>query len=295
MRHVIRLSKELKEQVIDAMMKVADKEMTESELSKVFFDTVQAQVVPEEKRVGYERWSSVRNWLVPDFRARAIKTPAIQQEHAMEKDELRKAVEEIIKERIDKLAKQTVDAIQGLANEMDHRSDNRDKAIDAIGKIVQDSNGKIAVMASVTNDLVKALKDVFVTLELQKHTLSVEVNKEIERIAKDVMPTIELVEDASDLRFSVVIIGLIANQENVIKEKFGKRLKLSFVTSQQASRNKGLTMKYRNANAILGMSGFMSHSGSFNQFKHKFKAVSGGMTSLINELEALCKIVKSVE
>lgn len=292
MRHVIRLSKELKEQVIDAMMKVADKEMTESELSKVFFDTVQAQVVPEEKRVGYERWSSVRNWLVPDFRARAIKTPAIQQEHAMEKDELRNAVEEIIKGHIDKLVKDTADVAEAIVKEMDRRSDNRDKAIDGIGKIVQDSNGKIAVMASVTNELVKALKDVFVTLELQQHTLSVEVNKEIKRIAKEVMPTIEAVEDASDVRFSIVIIGLLPAQENVIKERFGKQFKLSFVTSQQAAKNKSMSVKYKNADVIIGMGGFMSHSGSFNQFKNKLKTVHGGITSLISELEALVNLMQ---
>ena len=292
MRHVIRLSKELKEQVIDAMMKVADKEMTESELSKVFFDTVQAQVVPEDKRVGYERWSSVRNWLVPDFRAKAIKAPTTQQEHTMDKDELRKAVEEIIKGHIDKLVKDTADVAEAIVKEMDRRTDNRDEAIQAIGKIVQDSNGKIAVMASVTNDLVKALKDVFVTLELQKHTLSVEVNKEIERIAKEVMPTIEAVEDASDIRFSIVIIGLLPAQENVIKERFGKKFKLSFVTSQQAAKNKGMSVKYKNADVIIGMGGFMSHSGSFNQFKNKLKTVHGGMTSLISELEALVNIMR---
>ena len=292
MRHVIRLSKELKEQVIDAMMKVADKEMTESELSKVFFDTVQAQVVPEDKRVGYERWSSVRNWLVPDFRAKAISAPAAQQEHAMDKDELRKAVEEIIKGHIDKLVKDTADVAEAIVKEMDRRTDNRDEAIQAIGKIVQDSNGKIAVMASVTNDLVKALKDVFVTLELQKHTLSVEVNKEIERIAKEVMPTIEAVEDASDIRFNIVIIGLLPAQENVIKERFGKKFKLSFVTSQQAAKNKGMSVKYKNADVIIGMGGFMSHSGSFNQFKNKLKTVHGGMTSLISELEALVNIMR---
>jgi len=292
MRHVIRLSKELKEQVIDAMMKVADKEMTESELSKVFFDTVQAQVVPEDKRVGYERWSSVRNWLVPDFRAKAISAPAAQQEHTMDKDELRKAVEEIIKGHIDKLVKDTADVAEAIVKEMDRRTDNRDEAIQAIGKIVQDSNGKIAVMASVTNDLVKALKDVFVTLELQKHTLSVEVNKEIERIAKEVMPTIEAVEDASDIRFNIVIIGLLPAQENVIKERFGKKFKLSFVTSQQAAKNKGMSVKYKNADVIIGMGGFMSHSGSFNQFKNKLKTVHGGMTSLISELEALVNIMR---
>ena len=292
MRHVIRLSKELKEQVIDAMMKVADKEMTESELSKVFFDTVQAQVVPEDKRVGYERWSSVRNWLVPDFRAKAISAPAAQQEHTMDKDELRKAVEEIIKGHIDKLVKDTADVAEAIVKEMDRRTNNRDEAIQAIGKIVQDSNGKIAVMASVTNDLVKALKDVFVTLELQKHTLSVEVNKEIERIAKEVMPTIEAVEDASDIRFNIVIIGLLPAQENVIKERFGKKFKLSFVTSQQAAKNKGMSVKYKNADVIIGMGGFMSHSGSFNQFKNKLKTVHGGMTSLISELEALVNIMR---
>ena len=292
MRHVIRLSKELKEQVIDAMMKVADKEMTESELSKVFFDTVQAQVVPEDKRVGYERWSSVRNWLVPDFRAKAIKAPTTQQEHTMGKDELRKAVEEIIKGHIDKLVKDTADVAEAIVKEMDRRTDNRDEAIQAIGKIVQDSNGKIAVMASVTNDLVKALKDVFVTLELQKHTLSVEVNKEIERIAKEVMPTIEAVEDASDIRFNIVIIGLLPAQENVIKERFGKKFKLSFVTSQQAAKNKSMSVKYKNADVIIGMGGFMSHSGSFNQFKNKLKTVHGGMTSLISELEALVNIMR---
>lgn len=292
MRHVIRLSKELKEQVIDAMMKVADKEMTESELSKVFFDTVQAQVVPEDKRVGYERWSSVRNWLVPDFRAKAISAPAAQQEHTMDKDELRKAVEEIIKGHIDKLVKDTADVAEAIVKEMDRRTDNRDEAIQAIGKIVQDSNGKIAVMASVTNDLVKALKDVFVTLELQKHTLSVEVNKEIERIAKEVMPTIEAVEDASDIRFNIVIIGLLPAQENVIKERFGKKFKLSFVTSQQAAKNKSMSVKYKNADVIIGMGGFMSHSGSFNQFKNKLKTVHGGMTSLISELEALVNIMR---
>ena len=292
MRHVIRLSKELKEQVIDAMMKVADKEMTESELSKVFFDTVQAQVVPEDKRVGYERWSSVRNWLVPDFRAKAIKAPTTQQEHTMDKDELRKAVEEIIKGHIDKLVKDTADVAEAIVKEMDRRTDNRDEAIQAIGKIVQDSNGKIAVMASVTNDLVKALKDVFVTLELQKHTLSVEVNKEIERIAKEVMPTIEAVEDASDIRFNIVIIGLLPAQENVIKERFGKKFKLSFVTSQQAAKNKSMSVKYKNADVIIGMGGFMSHSGSFNQFKNKLKTVHGGMTSLISELEALVNIMR---
>ena len=292
MRHVIRLSKELKEQVIDAMMKVADKEMTESELSKVFFDTVQAQVVPEDKRVGYERWSSVRNWLVPDFRAKAISAPAAQQEHTMDKDELRKAVEEIIKGHIDKLVKDTADVAEAIVKEMDRRTNNRDEAIQAFGKIVQDSNGKIAVMASVTNDLVKALKDVFVTLELQKHTLSVEVNKEIERIAKEVMPTIEAVEDASDIRFNIVIIGLLPAQENVIKERFGKKFKLSFVTSQQAAKNKGMSVKYKNADVIIGMGGFMSHSGSFNQFKNKLKTVHGGMTSLISELEALVNIMR---
>lgn len=292
MRHVIRLSKELKEQVIDAMMKVADKEMTESELSKVFFDTVQAQVVPEDKRVGYERWSSVRNWLVPDFRAKAISAPAAQQEHTMDKDELRKAVEEIIKGHIDKLVKDTADVAEAIVKEMDRRTDNRDEAIQAIGKIVQDSNGKIAVMASVTSELAKALKDIFVTLELQKHTLSVEVNKEIERISKEVMPTIEIVEDASDIRFSIVIIGLLANQEQVIKERFGKKFKLTFVTSQQASKNKSMSAKYKAANVIIGMAGFMSHSGSFNQFKGKLKTVQGGMTSLISELEALSNIVK---
>ena len=292
MRHVIRLSKELKEQVIDAMMKVADKEMTESELSKVFFDTVQAQVVPEDKRVGYERWSSVRNWLVPDFRAKAIKAPTTQQEHTMDKDELRKAVEEIIKGHIDKLVKDTADVAEAIVKEMDRRTDNRDEAIQAIGKIVQDSNGKIAVMASVTNDLVKALKDVFVTLELQKHTLSVEVNKEIERIAKEVMPTIEAVEDASDIRFNIVIIGLLPAQENVIKERFGKKFKLSFVTSQQAAKNKSMSVKYKNADVIIGMGGFMSHSGSFNQFKNKLKTVHGGMTSLISKLEALVNIMR---
>ena len=289
MRHVIRLSKELKEQVIDAMMKVADKEMTESELSKVFFDTVQAQVVPEDKRVGYERWSSVRNWLVPDFRAKAMKGNTIK------RDDLSTMITEIVKEQLRKTKMEMQQVLQEVANEANKRTDSCNIIVEATGKAFEANSEKIAVLASVTSELDKALKDVFVTLELQKHTLSVEVNKEIERIAKDVMPTIELVEDASDLRFSVVIIGLIASQENVIKEKFGKKLKLSFVTSQQASRNKGLTMKYRNANAIIGMSGFMSHSGSFNQFKHKFKAVSGGMTSLINELEALCKIVKAAE
>lgn len=292
MRHVIRLSKELKEQVIDAMMKVADKEMTESELSKVFFDTVQAQVVPEDKRVGYERWSSVRNWLVPDFRAKAISAPAAQQEHTMDKDELRKAVEEIIKGHIDKLVKDTADVAEAIVKEMDRRTDNRDEAIQAIGKIVQDSNGKIAVMASVTSELAKALKDVFVTLELQQHTLSVEVNKEIKRIAKEVMPTIEAVEDASDTRFNIVIIGLLPAQENVIKERFGKKFKLSFVTSQQAAKNKSMSVKYKNADAIIGMGGFMSHSGSFNQFKNKLKTVHGGMTSLISELEALVNLMR---
>jgi len=67
---------------------------------------------------------------------------------------------------------------------------------------------------------------------------------------------------------------------------------LSFVTSQQAAKNKSMSVKYKNADVIIGMGGFISHSGSFNQFKNKLKTVHGGMTSLISELEALVNIMQ---
>lgn len=287
MTTVIRLTRELKAKVIEAMLQVADEDMTEAELSKIFFDTVQAQVVPPEKHVGYEKWNSVRNWLVPDFRTKAIMASAKPTPMANQ-DELQKTIKEILNKELQDIRKSVDDINKDIAT----RAAACSEVLEVTGKAFQTNSEKINVLASVVSELAKALKDVFVTLELQQHTLSVEVNKEIKRIAKEVMPTIEVVEDASDIRFSIVIIGLLPAQENVIKERFGKKFKLSFVTSQQAAKNKSMSVKYKNADVIIGMGGFISHSGSFNQFKNKLKTVHGGMTSLISELEALVNIMQ---
>lgn len=273
-KQIVKLSNMIKEQIIAEVQKQVPVDATEAEIAQCFFDKVQKDLVPVEKHVGYDKWTSVRNWLV-----KGVRTPRVVNK---EPEDLKKLIKQQVEESL-------LDGMKGFIRAHNEQVESINSQI-VLYRL--ESQAKVNTLSMVVVDLVKALKDVFVTLELQQHTLSVEVNKEIKRIAKEVSPSIEMVEDAADTRYSVVIIGLLANQEQVIKEKFGKSLKLTFVTSQQAAKNKAMTHKYKNADVIIGMTGFMSHSGSFNQFKHKLKTINGGMTTLIGELEALCNIIK---
>lgn len=78
---------------------------------------------------------------------------------------------------------------------------------------------------------------------------------------------------------SVVVVGLLHCQEQVIKARHCDAFALSFVTSDQYHGNQ-CEGKLVNAARILVMTDFVSHNNTQNVFKDKIILVRGGMSSL---------------
>lgn len=85
-----------------------------------------------------------------------------------------------------------------------------------------------------------------------------------------------------------VICGLLPQQAGLIQQEFGHRLDIEFVESDEASNTKRIHSLIKTRPNVFAMTNFISHSlDAVVKDAPNFHRVSGGMSSLRNNLNAL--------
>lgn len=304
-----RLSNKTKGDVIAEFVKRMGKDATEDEICRVFYDTIQKEVVPKEKQTGFASWQYVRKWLVNGFRqellrkegetAEALRAEIEAQKQTAQNPEMEKKVgllekqiiavsnrQDVIDKQCNQIFNNHAEVIAKLETQIMHHN----TAMGHLNEGQRDGMEMLAALAKGIHDLARATREVFVTLDYHKELLTPSIAKEILRIEEEVSPVINAVLAIPTTIYKIAVVGLIPTQQSIIKEEYGSRLKITFISADELKGSK-CADRMKGADAIFVMTGFISHAAVMKQFKDKTRNCNGGMTGLKKEINLFLKMV----
>ncbi len=315
----LRLSNNEKVAIVNELCKRLGADATEYEISKTFFDNIKD--MPTKREIGFDKWPQIRKWMVIDFRQAKEYELSRQQGMAGSNQELEaklkkleaeiqnlkshqgkndeKAIEVIAaankaisdrQERLDKQCDQIFNNHAGVIAKIETQVINHNAILEVVVKNQQSEAEAIAELAKGAHDLARATREIFVTLDHHKDLLTPTIAKEILRIEEEVLPIINAVLAIPTTTYKIAVVGLIPTQQSIIKEEYGSRLKITFISADELKGSK-CADRMKGADAIFVMTGFVSHAAVMKQFKDKTRNCNGGMTGLKKEINLFLKMV----
>lgn len=313
----LRLSNNEKVAIVNELCKRLGADATEYEISKTFFDNIKE--MPTKREIGFDKWPQIRKWMVIDFRQakeheatcqsktgnnqelevklkqleaeiESLKSHQGKYDHAYSlQQETNKAISDR-QEKLDRQCDQIFNNHADVIAKTEKRVIEHNAVLEVVVKNQQSEANAIAELAKGVHDLARATREIFVTLDHHKDLLTPTIAKEILRIEEEISPVINAVLAIPTTTYKIAVVGLIPTQQNIIKEAYGSRLKIVFVSADELKGSK-CTDRMKNADAIFVMTGFISHCAVIKQFKDKIRNCNGGMSGLKREINLFMQMV----
>jgi hypothetical protein len=231
--------------------------------------------------------------------AEALRAEIKAQKETTQNPEMEKRVELLEKQIIavsnrqdviDKQCNQIFNNHASVIAKTETRVIDHNAVLEVVVKNQQSEAEAIAELTKGVHDLARATREIFVTLDHHKGLLTPAIAKEILRIEEEVSPIINAVLAIPTTTYKIAVVGLIPTQQNIIKEEYGSRLKITFISADELRGSK-CADRMKGADAIFVMTGFISHAAVMKQFKDKTRNCNGGMTGLKKEINLFLKMV----